>query len=422
MGHYRETRALLVPFFVLAFALTCHAYTCPVSTCDPSDPNMVSLWLNTTTTASRIRGLEMRSFPMMPNGQAFLDAYGSFSVVDILELPAKNGACNPPKNDQVYAEALKYVNMKEACCETILSWDMLEPNINRSVATVYLTRPDWPSNFSFVFNFSLVNESINIPKEGSPNTWGYDYNMTYSVFSGKLTVELANWPWVVTEPASPSAASYLRFIIKGIGTLDEPGTMIIENAGISSSYISKSKRATVEFNFLNVFTVGEVDHLNNYEPRKPLVLTGIKEIPEIPELEFGVTFCQNKTPIPERYTLLTYDPTLSALFVPDASDSPQKKPLSPAAYAVPIAVVVVAVIVILVVFKSKAIRYRLFGKPDSLKQANPIINAKEDLARSSTNEPLSAGQPIVVNQAQQESSASEKRATGWARATRPAQP
>jgi hypothetical protein len=178
-------RSLLFIVALVATARMALSISCPVSTCHPDDPNLPLIWLNTTSMGSKIHGLKFTTYPMTRTfPSVFTGASAEIVVYALQELqPHIVGKCD---KDTIYPELssekgdiLRELDLANVCCEIVAGWDMLEPTINRTTASVLVTDPLVP-DFRFSVNFSLVNESVSYRQNGSANTGNQDYFETYS--------------------------------------------------------------------------------------------------------------------------------------------------------------------------------------------------------------------------------------------------
>jgi hypothetical protein len=114
---------------------------------------------------------------------------------------------------------------------------------------------------------------------------------------------------------------------------------------------------TFKTTFLRAFTVDGVDYVDNLDHQEDKTYN----IPADQQyaIPIGIGICHESNPMPTHYSLLEYDPTISALFIGDESvnpsDSPSaasKKRLSPVAYAAPVAIIIAALIAFVVALKA----------------------------------------------------------------------
>jgi hypothetical protein len=180
----RSQMAVLAIVLGLVAALA-NAVSCPASTCNPLDPNLRAVWLNTTAMASVIQGLSVTTYPMtIKFPEAFQDAFSSIHLTDLQELqPFRRYSCDKDtltaSHSGEQAFVLKHFSAADLCCDVAVGWEMMEPSINKTFATVVASSPDYPS-FRLLLNFSLTNESISYVHPGSNYTNGTDWSETYS--------------------------------------------------------------------------------------------------------------------------------------------------------------------------------------------------------------------------------------------------
>jgi len=140
--------------------------------------------------------------------------------------------------------------------------------------------------------------------------------------------------------------TYMLFFFQTDSLLDTVGTLNISDAqdGKFLDYTAIGHNAMIQMEFLKVFTAGGVDYFTERNGL-PTFLTA--EMPlSVKTFPFPAVLavCEGNNSIVPRYSVLNYDPSLNAIFIPDVSTSNARKPLNPAAYAVPIAVVALVVI------------------------------------------------------------------------------
>jgi len=135
--------------------------------------------------ASYVRGTMFTLYPMRRNGVAFTGAYLQFNIAAVQELqPAagNEGKCDTDTTDPdqsfTISTVLRALNWTSMCCEVRTGWDMIEPTINRTTATVRISDPLHP-NFFFEMEYSLINQSVSYFMPGSNNTGNRDYYYDY---------------------------------------------------------------------------------------------------------------------------------------------------------------------------------------------------------------------------------------------------
>lgn len=185
MGTIFWTRLALGLTLLAAVAAVSSAVSCPVSTCSFDDPNLPTIWMNTSTMASYITGPSFTLYPMRRNGAAFLGAFAGIQVTGLQELQrlSTDEQCDDntvlPDQSSIKSTVLRDMQWQDVCCQVHVGWEMIEPTINHTFATVQVTDPAYP-DFSYNITFSLVNESVSYLVPGTPNTDNKDYYIDYS--------------------------------------------------------------------------------------------------------------------------------------------------------------------------------------------------------------------------------------------------
>lgn len=166
--------------------IVCLAVVVRVSSCDANDPRLPSVWLNTSSSATNVRGMTFTLYGMTKQGVAFLNSSLSLqlsAVQELQPLPGNEGRCDTdttyPDMSGDISTVLVNLNWTALCCEVIVGWDLLEPDINRSSITVRATDPLHPT-FSLEMVHSNVNESVSYRVAGTNNTNMRDYFIAYS--------------------------------------------------------------------------------------------------------------------------------------------------------------------------------------------------------------------------------------------------
>ena len=215
--------------------------SCPI-TCDPNDPNLPVLWMNTSTMITKAHGLRITSYPRTPEGTPFLNAFGMFELTSIQELQSdSNGNC---ENSNLYMDPivsmnsiyfLQQLNFSESCCQILTGWEMIENTTsNRTYTLLNVTNPSRPE-FLFLFKLSTVNESASIHHNGSIGTYNQSYEnlfeyvsqlLAYSFGIGsllkilhsphalKVSIQMQNWPWMGNNLPYPGA-SFMKYFFNG---------------------------------------------------------------------------------------------------------------------------------------------------------------------------------------------------------------
>ena len=170
---------------LLALAVRSSAQRCAVSSCQPGDPRLPRVWLNTTHTSSYVEGLSFRVYGRKPDGQAFEQAYTEINISRIREQQSLDGSPHCDKDD-LYSGSwngkyniLQDLDWSQLCCEGSISWMMMDNFVNRSTATMTVTNPDIPS-FVAKFHMHLVNETIVQHVNGTAGTNNIPYDVVYS--------------------------------------------------------------------------------------------------------------------------------------------------------------------------------------------------------------------------------------------------
>lgn len=190
----------------------------------------------------------------------------------------------------------------------------------------------------------------------------------------KLDLNMNNYPWVAGTAEAPSNSTYLMLFLGTQTTFDGPGKLNVSDSDKLILYEAVTKNVRIRMDFLKVYTTDGVDHYapqNEIDDRySNMLIPGAVQVP-IPAI---ISVCQGSHPIEPRFATFTYDPSLDALFVaPQAPSSPasnskSKKPLHPAAYAVPIAVI--AAIIVAGTIYAFVIRPRMISKSVSVSRAS----------------------------------------------------
>jgi len=345
LWQYLAAIAVLLAAFDFALAVTC-----PVSTCSPDDPNLPGMWLYSASMASYVHGVKFTVYPLKSDRSAFSDANATIAITAIQELQSFSSGCDKdtllPEDSFLEGKVLREVDWSQMCCDLLISWDMVAPNINRTTASVYVSDPLLP-DFKFFVNFSLVNESVSFHREGNPYTYNHDYEVEYSKHSAKMTMELVNWPWVAPSLTNSSARpSYLKFFMLGSGVLEKKGTVLMWDKGSSAFYNASTDQSYLELNFLKIFTVDDTDYAIASERGFDGSLPMSFESPFI-TAPFIVACCHGSSLLPQPYWQnFSYDPSMAALFSGEDIMTPPslvdpKKRLNPAAYVVPIVMIIV---------------------------------------------------------------------------------
>ena len=164
-------------------AATLCAATCPVSTCNKSDPALPTIWLNTTSMNTAIRGSSIVFYPRQPNGDIYELMSTSLSIDVLGEITHdSNGTCET-QGMYVLSQYTKanrvprYLAFKDACCTHDHIVDVIEGDISRERVVINVTYPAWPE-FWFEFTVSTVNETLTIPRPPTPEI-GEGYNIEF---------------------------------------------------------------------------------------------------------------------------------------------------------------------------------------------------------------------------------------------------
>lgn len=181
----RDKRFLLAISVLLAAVVASSGQRCPVGSCSQNDPNLPLVWLNSSTSASYARGSVFRIYSRTSTGQIFADAYTQINITNIREQQATDGSdvCNKadlvPEIIRGNYQVLRDLDWSQMCCATSTRTELVNGNVNRSSATTTVTWPEYPD---FIANFTLylVNDTITRLVEGTPDTLGLDYNVTYA--------------------------------------------------------------------------------------------------------------------------------------------------------------------------------------------------------------------------------------------------
>lgn len=182
MNWCRLATALLVLVAVIAAA---NGDRCPQSSCDRDDPRLVTLWLNSSVSASSIRGLELTSYPRLSNGETYEKIYSTLFLTSIQELRSTVEAKKCAKENKdpgviLPTEELLYsFDFARMCCEARESWDLLTPTINRTTRSTIVTDPDNPA-FEARFIVQTTSEPVTWHYEGGPGTYNTSYDVKFS--------------------------------------------------------------------------------------------------------------------------------------------------------------------------------------------------------------------------------------------------
>jgi hypothetical protein len=334
-------------------AATLCAATCPVSTCNKSDPALPTIWLNTTSMNTAIRGSSIVFYPRQPNGDIYELMSTSLSIDVLGEITHdSNGTCET-QGMYVLSQYTKanrvprYLAFKDACCTHDHIVDVIEGDISRERVVINVTYPAWPE-FWFEFTVSTVNETLTIPRPPTPEI-GEGYNIEFLAQKIKLDVNVHNWPWITDEqPEARYNDTFLQFFMTTFSQLDEVGRIRVFDSDDAKTlhYSAVSTNAAIQMDFLKVYTADGTDHYsltNRLPPNLALDIQGsTMYFPAI------LSICQGDYAITPRYQHLSYDPNLNAVFlgdtpIPTPANPNRKNKLHPAAYAVPIALVAIAI-------------------------------------------------------------------------------
>lgn len=139
---------------------------------------------------------------------------------------------------------------------------------------------------------------------------------------------------------------------------DKRGTLGVTNDDKLIKYQALTSNARIRIDLLKVYTTDGVDHFSP-QNNVPDTYSNI-EVPANVDVALGtiLSICQGPYPIIPRWKSMNYDPSLDALFL-GALNGPPNTRLSPAAYAVPVAVV--GVIIVLGAIYAFVIRPRQRG-------------------------------------------------------------
>lgn len=143
----------------------------------------------------------------------------------------------------------------------------------------------------------------------------------------KVDVEVFNWPWIADEQQNVTGDTFLQFFFSTEARLDQVGNVTAEDFGQSFELRATSKNVDIRIDFLQVATFDGVDiysPVNEFLGGK-LEFLNVQTFPSFPAI---LILCNEfARPILPRWSKLSWDPTLSAIFssVPSATETPQAK-------------------------------------------------------------------------------------------------
>lgn len=171
----------------------------------------------------------------------------------------------------------------------------------------------------------------------------------------KVDVEVFNWPWIADEQHNVTGDTFLQFFFYTEAQLDQVGNVTAEDFGQSFELRATSKNVDIRIDFLQVATFDDVDiysPVNEFLGGK-LNFPDIQTFPSFPAI---LILCdENARPVLPRWSKLSWDPTLSAIFssVPSENQTPKAKSHSKTvgiAVGVSVGVVVVVAAAITVMY------------------------------------------------------------------------
>jgi hypothetical protein len=288
----------------------------------------------------------MTIYPVKSDGSVVTESYATLELFDVAEL---TGSCAnyALSLSAAYDEGIvaRPLNLSTACCSSGLEYGVLEGGVNRRMIVTNVTLPTFP-DFLMSIIISLSDSQVDIQMPETPRILEA-YNISYSPNKPKVDVNVYNWPWVTDEqPGAGFGDTYLQFFFLTSAKLNPPGNVTAKDFGQSFELAATTSNVDIRIDFLQVVNFDGVDMYSSVNEILDLNFEDVSDF-AFPGI---LTMCDDiRMPVTPRYQNLSWDPTLSAIFIsPEQSQAvqtpQQKKSNRTVAIAVGVTVSVVLVV------------------------------------------------------------------------------